>query len=113
MKKILTFLSFMVLMCPLIFLMGCRHKQKEEAIHWSYEECILQLPTSCQDKVKEVKQLSQPIKNENNNDYIYNFIITLEDGTKFNCFAVVDNNEEVIYVDCDEIYPTSIQGETN
>lgn len=77
-----------------LFSIGCAPSKTDDNINKYRNYCIEEIgkPCICVQFVSVEKE---------NDDYIYHYIITAEDGDVYYCSAVVDNNDELMYIDCD------------
>ena len=77
-----------------LFTAGCASNNINHKIDKYKDYCIEEIgePCICVQFVSVKKE---------NDDYIYHYIITAEDGDVYYCSAVVDNNDELMYIDWD------------
>lgn len=59
------------------------------------EYCVEEIGKPC----KSIDFIS--IQRREKDDYVYHYIITTENGDIYYCQALVDNNDELMYIDCD------------
>ena len=76
-----------------LFTVACTPNKFDCKVDRYREYCIEEIGEPC----KYVDFISV---SKENDDYIYNYIITTEDGDIYYCSAVVDNYNEFMYIDC-------------
>lgn len=77
-----------------LFTAGCAPSNLNYKIDKYRDYCIEEIGEPC------ISVQFVSVKKEKD-DYIYHYIINTESGDIYYCWAVVDNNDELMYIDCD------------